>query len=148
MMAGIDFEEIAQYQKSRNDPDLGKLISAARAAGDIPDNLYRPRLQGLCFYGDLYIGHPTVDMSSMDLPRQFIFWENVPYEWALHIDDNTGDMERAQVTLRASVEAEARFLKNTYPVSRARSSPISAITSARGTAGTRGENTSSPSTTP
>ncbi len=32
MMAGIDFEEIAQYQKSRNDPDLGKLISAARCS--------------------------------------------------------------------------------------------------------------------
>ena len=54
-------------------------------------------------------------MSPMEGPGTFIFWENVPYEWALHIDDNTGDMERAQVTLRRFVEAEARFLKKYVP---------------------------------
>jgi hypothetical protein len=115
IMAGVDFEETARYQTSRNDPGLGKLISAALAAGDIPDNLYRPRLQGTCVYGDLYIGHPTVDMSPMLAPGAFIFWENVPYEWALHIDDNADDMARAQVTLREFIDAEAHFLKKYVP---------------------------------
>jgi hypothetical protein len=115
IMTGIDFDEVARYQKSRNDPTLGKLISAALAARDIPSDLYRPRLAGTCVYGDLYIGHPTVDMSPIQGPGTFIFWENVPYEWSLHIDDNPEDMIRAQVAMREFVDAEARFLRKYVP---------------------------------
>jgi hypothetical protein len=115
IMAGIDFDEVAHYQKNRNDPTLTRLISAALAAGDIPSELYRPRLSGTCVYGNLYIGHPTLDMSPIQGPGTFIFWENVPYEWSLHIDDNPDDMMRAQVTMRAFVNAEAKFLKKYAP---------------------------------
>jgi hypothetical protein len=115
MMAGVDFEETARYQKSQDDPGLGKLISAALAAGDIPGNLYRPRLQGKGAYGELYIGHPTIDMSPMLAPGAFIFWENVPYEWALHIDDNAEDRVRAEVAMREFIKAEALFFKKYVP---------------------------------
>jgi hypothetical protein len=115
IMAGIDFEKLAAYQASQNDPTLNKLISAALAARDIPGDLFRPRLSGKCVYGNLYIGHPTLDMSPIQGPGTFIFWENVPYEWALHIDDAPDDMLRAQTAMRAFVDAEARFLKKYVP---------------------------------
>jgi hypothetical protein len=114
-MSGIDFGKTAAYQKSQNDPTLDKLISAAVAAKDIPPDLYRPRLPGKCVYGNLYIGHPTLDISPIQGPDTFIFWENVPYEWALHIDDTPDDMMRAQVAMRDFVEAEAGFLKKYVP---------------------------------
>jgi hypothetical protein len=115
IMAGIDFEKTAEYQKEQNDPALSKLISAAMGAKDIPADLFRPRLQGACVYGNLYIGHPTTDLSPIQGPGTFILWENVPYEWALHIDDNVDDMLRAQVAMREFIEAEARFLKKYVP---------------------------------
>ena len=115
IMSGIDFEKVAGYQKSQNDPTLSKLISAALKAGDIPSDLFRPRLSGTCVYGNLYIGHPTLDMSPIQGPGTFIFWENVPYEWSLHIDDNADDMIRAQVAMREFVNAEATFLKKYVP---------------------------------
>ena len=115
IMSGIDFEKVAGYQKSQNDPTLSKLISAAVAARDIPSDLFRPRLSGACVYGNLYIGHPTVDMSPIQGPGTFIFWENVPYEWSLHLDDSTDDMLRAQIAMREFVNAEARFMKKYVP---------------------------------
>lgn len=115
IMTGVDFEEVVGYQKSQDDPTLSKLISAALAAGEIPSNLFRPRLSGTCVYADSYIGHPTLDMSPIQGPGTFIFWENVPYEWALHMDDNADDMTRAKVAMREFVEAEAKFLKKYVP---------------------------------
>jgi len=50
-MGGVDFEEVSKYQKSYNDPTLSKLIAAALAAGDIPPDLFRPRLEGSAFTG-------------------------------------------------------------------------------------------------
>ena len=79
IMSGIDFARVAAYQRRENDPLLAKLIAAARAAGDIPPDLYRPRLSGTGTYGNRYIGHPTVDMSPIQGPGTFVFWQNVPY---------------------------------------------------------------------
>jgi hypothetical protein len=115
IMSGVDFEKVAGYQKSQNDPTLTKLISAALAAGDIPPGLFRPRLPGKCVYGNLYIGHPTLDMSPIQAPGTFIFWENVPYEWALHLDDRAEDETRAKIAMRKFVDAEAKFLKKYVP---------------------------------
>ena len=115
IMGGVEFEEVSKYQKNQNDPTLSKLISTALAAGDIPPELFRPRLEGKCVYGNLYIGHPTLDMNPIDGPGSFIFWENVPYEWALHIDDNANDEARAKTAMRRFIDAEARFLKKYVP---------------------------------
>ena len=115
IMSGIDFDKVAGYQKSQNDPTLSKLISAALAAREIPSDLFRPRLSGTCVYGNLYIGHPTLDMSPIQGPGTFIFWENVPYEWSLYLDDSTDDMIRGQIAMREFVNAEARFLKKYVP---------------------------------
>ena len=115
IMTNIDFEKTAVYQKSQNDPTLDKLIAAAIAAKDIPQGLYRPRMSGKCVYGNLYIGHPTLDMSPIQGQGTFIFWENVPYEWALHLDDTPADMMRGQVAMREFINAEARFLKKYVP---------------------------------
>jgi len=114
-MSGLDFEEVSRYQKSQNDPTLSKLIGAALAAGDIPRDLFRPRLEGKCVYGNLYIGHPTLDMNPIAGLGSFILWENVPYEWALHIDDNADDEARAKTMMRQFIDAEARFLKKYVP---------------------------------
>ncbi len=114
-MGGVDFEEISKYQKSQNDPTLSKLIASALAAGDIPPDLFRPRLGGKCVYGNLYIGHPTLDMNPIEGPGNFILWENVPYEWGLHIDDDAKDEVRAKTALRRFIDVEARFLKKYVP---------------------------------
>lgn len=115
IMGGIDFSEVAAYQKRENDPALSKLINAARAAGDIPPDLYRPRLADKGVYGDHYIGHPTVDMSPIQGPGTFIFWQNVPYEWALHMDEDAEHHSRAKKELRRLIDAEARFLIKYVP---------------------------------
>ncbi|WP_296559008.1 FAD-dependent oxidoreductase [Pigmentiphaga sp.] len=115
IMGGIDFAQTAAYQKRENDPALSKLINAARAAGDIPPELYRPRLADQGVYGDHYIGHPTVDMSPIQGPGTFILWQNVPYEWALHMDEDTGHASRAKRELRRLIDAEAAFLRKYVP---------------------------------
>jgi hypothetical protein len=115
IMSGIDFAQVAAYQKRENDPSLSKLINAARAAGDIPPELYRPRLADQGVYGDHYIGHPTVDMSPIQGPGTFILWQNVPYEWALHMDDDAEHASRAKKELRLLIDAEARFLIKYVP---------------------------------
>lgn len=115
IMTGIDYEELVRYRKSQNDPTLSKLISDALAVRDIPPDLFRPRLSGTCVYATSYIGHPTLDMSPILGPGTFIFWQNVPYEWAFHLDENAQDTTRAHVAMRAFIEAEAKFLKKYVP---------------------------------
>lgn len=115
IMSGIDFAQVAAYQKREADPALSKLISAARAAGDIPSELYRPRMADKGVYGGHYIGHPTVDMSPIQGPGTFILWQNVPYEWALHMDDDAEHASRARKELRKLIDAEARFLVKYVP---------------------------------
>jgi FAD-dependent oxidoreductase family protein len=115
IMTGIDFSEVAAYQKRERDPALSKLIDKARAAGHIPPELYRPRLNDPGVYGNHYIGHPTVDMSPIQGPGTFILWQNVPYEWALHMDDDAEHASRAKRELRRLIDAEARFLNKYVP---------------------------------
>ncbi|RYY84966.1 MAG: FAD-dependent oxidoreductase, partial [Comamonadaceae bacterium] len=115
IMGGIDFAETAAYQKQAGDADLAKLIARARAAGDIPPELYRPKLADQGVYGDHYIGHPTVDMSPIQGPGTFILWQNVPYEWALHMDDDAEHASRAKKEMRKLIDAEARFLIKYVP---------------------------------
>lgn len=120
-MTGIDYLELVDYQRSTNDWALSNLISAAKAAGDIPDNLYRSRWEpgvsgpGPSVYGNLYIGKPTVDMHPIEGPGSFLFWQNVPYEWALHMDDTAEDETRAKAEMKKLVDAEAKFLKKYVP---------------------------------
>ena len=115
IMSGIDFAQVAAYQKRENDPMLARLVAAARAAGDIPEDLYRPRMGGEGVYGTHYIGHPTLDMSPIQGPGTFVFWQNVPYEWGLHMDDDAADAARARRAMREFIEAEARFVKKYVP---------------------------------
>ena len=114
-MAGVDLAKLVSYQKTANDPMLAKLIEKARSAGDIPPDLYRPRMSGSGVYGESYIGHPTLDLSPIRAPGSYILWQNVPYEWALHMDDNAENEARAETSLRSFIEAEARFLNKYVP---------------------------------
>ena len=111
----VDFGKLRRYQETSNDPALAKIIEEARAAGHIPDLLYRPRMDGANVYGEAYIGHPTIDMSPMLRDGTYILWQNVPYEWALHMDDSAHDAAKARRELRAFINAEAQFLKKYVP---------------------------------
>ena len=115
IMSNIDFPALARHQRDAKDPVLARLIAEATAAGDIPPGLYRPRMEGTNVYGDLYIGHPTLDMSPMQADGTFIFWQNVPYEWALHMDESADDDARAKRALRFFIDAEVKFLKKYVP---------------------------------
>lgn len=115
-MNGVEYDRLIRYQQTSNDPTLTQLIAEATAAGDIPKGLYRPRMGGgKTVYGEAYIGHPTLDMSPINAPGTFIIWQNVPYEWALHMDESAKDETRARRELRALIDAEARFLKKYVP---------------------------------
>lgn len=115
IMSGVDFKRTAAHQKSANDPMLSKLIAEATAAHDLPEGLYRPRMKGTNVYGSLYIGHPTIDMSPMLNDGTFILWQNVPYEWALRMDESAHDESRARRALRGFIDAEAQFMKKYVP---------------------------------
>lgn len=115
IMSGIRFDEVVAYQQREADPALARLIAKARAGGDIPEHLYRPRMGGDNVYGTHYIGHPTVDMSPIQGPGTFILWQNVPYEWGLHMDDDAADAARARAAMRELIQAEASFLRKYVP---------------------------------
>jgi hypothetical protein len=114
-MAGVDFQRLRRHQEDAKDPLLEKVIAEAVAAGDLPAGVYRPRMAGRNVYGDLYIGHPTLDMSPIAEHGTYILWQNVPYEWGLHMDDDTGDRARAEEALRGFVGVEAAFLRKYVP---------------------------------
>ncbi len=115
IMSGIELDRLTRYQQSTNDPMLAGLIAEADAAGDLPAGLYRARMGGTGVYGNAYIGHPTLDMSPIQAPGSFIIWQNVPYEWDLHMDDNGADEARAKTALRQFIGAEAAFLGKYVP---------------------------------
>jgi hypothetical protein len=115
IMSGIEVPRVAAHQKSASDPTLSKLIAEASAAGDLPPGLYRPRMGGKNIYGHIYVGHPTIDMSPMQADGSFILWQNVPYEWALHMDESADDDARAKRELRGFIDAEVTFLKKYVP---------------------------------
>lgn len=115
IMSGIDFQKVRAHQISANDPDLRKVISEALAAGDLPKGVYRPRMRGKNVYGEHYIGHPTLDMSPIATNGTYVLWQNVPYEWALHMDEDANDNARAKQALRGYINAEAKFLKKYVP---------------------------------
>ncbi|HEY8579990.1 MAG TPA: FAD-dependent oxidoreductase, partial [Beijerinckiaceae bacterium] len=115
IMTGVDYPKLLAHQESAKDPTLTRLIAEADAAGDLPAGLYRPKMRGHGVYGEHYIGHPTLDMSPMLDDRSFIIWQNVPYEWALHMDDCAADEARAKRALRGYIDAEAKFLKKYVP---------------------------------
>jgi hypothetical protein len=114
-VSGIDFQKLREHQESAKDPVLAKVIAEAVAAGDLPDQVYRPRMAGKNVYGEHYIGHPTLDMSPISAHGSYVLWQNVPYEWALHMDDDANDHARAKQALRGFINAEAKFLKKYVP---------------------------------
>jgi hypothetical protein len=114
-MSGIDYHRLRRHQTFGKDPDLTRVMDEARAAGDLPEGLYRPRMAGQHVYGEAYIGHPTLDMSPIAADGTYVLWQNVPYEWGLHMDDRASDHARAKRALRELIEMEAAFLKKYVP---------------------------------
>jgi hypothetical protein len=114
-MTGVDFQRLRRHQETARDPLLEKVMAEAIAAGALPAGFYRPRMAGRNVYGALYIGHPTLDMSPIAEHGTFILWQNVPYEWALHMDDDADDRARAEQALRGFIGIEAAFLRKYVP---------------------------------
>lgn len=114
-MSGIDFQKVRAHQEDARDPLLHKAMDEARAAGDLPDGVYRPRMSGANVYGDAYIGHPTLDMSPISADGTYVLWQNVPYEWALRMDQRADDHARAKRALRSFINVEAKFLRKYVP---------------------------------
>jgi hypothetical protein len=115
IMSGVDFPALHRHQKQANDPVLAKVMAEAAAAGDLPPGLYRPQMAGSAVYGEMYIGHPTLDMSPIRADGTYVLWQNVPYEWALHMDEDALDHARAKRALRSLINAEAAFLRKYVP---------------------------------
>lgn len=111
----VDVQALMRHQRDAKDPLLDKTIAEARAAGDIPDGLYRPRMDGKAVYGTMYIGHPTLDMSPITTDGSYVLWQNVPYELGLHMDESGEDNAKAIRLLRGYINAEANFLKKYVP---------------------------------
>jgi hypothetical protein len=114
-MSGVDLQSLVRHQGYSNDPILEKVIAEARAAGNLPDGLYRPRMGGEGVYGESYIGHPTLDMSPIAADGTYVLWQNVPYELDLQIDINGQHNATATRLLRHYINAEAQFLKKYVP---------------------------------
>jgi hypothetical protein len=76
-------------------------MAEAAAAGDLPSGVYRPWVAGKNVYGEAYIGHPTLDMSPLSADGTYVLCQNVPYEWALHMDDNVADHGTANQPVKA-----------------------------------------------
>lgn len=114
-MHGIDLAALVRHQEQAKDPTLQKAIAEARAAGDIPEDLYRPHMTGSHVYAGMYIGHPTVDMSPMSTDGIYCLWQNVPYELGLHMDESGEDNSKAMRLLRGFIDAESRFLRKYVP---------------------------------
>ena len=114
-MSGIDFAALARHQQHARDPLLHKAIAEARAAGDLPEGIYRPRMGGKGVYGSMYIGHPTIDMSPISTDGTYVLWQNVPYEMNLHMDESAEDNSTAIRLLRGYINAEAQFLRKYVP---------------------------------
>lgn len=114
-MSGVDFAAVARHQRDAKDPLLQQTIAEALAAGDIPPDLYRPKMGGSGVYGDFYIGHPTLDLSPISAEGTYVLWQNVPYGLGLHMDESGEDQATAIRLLRSFVNAEAKFLKKYVP---------------------------------
>jgi len=114
-MTGVKYDRLIKHQEDAKDPWLEKVIAEATSAGDLPPGLYRPRMGGSGVYGEHYIGHPTLDMSPFQDNGTFIIWQNVPYEWALHMDDTAEDDAKAKLALRRFIDAESLFLRKYVP---------------------------------
>jgi hypothetical protein len=115
IMTGVDFQRLRRHQEAAKDPLLERVMAEAVAAGDLPAGFYRPRMAGRNVYGDLYIGHPSLDMSPIGENGTYVLWQNVPYEWALHMDDDASDRARAERALRGFIAVEAAFLRRYVP---------------------------------
>jgi len=114
-MSGIDFAALTRHQRHARDPLLHKAMAEARAAGDLPEGIYRPRMGGKGVYGSMYIGHPTIDMSPISTDGTYVLWQNVPYEMNLHMDESAEDNSTAIRLLRGYINAEAQFLRKYVP---------------------------------
>lgn len=114
-MSGVDYPALTRHQRDAKDPLLEKVIAEARAAGDLPDGVYRPRMGGNLVYGEAYIGHPTLDMSPMAADGTYVLWQNAPYELGLRVDESAQDAATATRLLRHNINAEAKFLKKYVP---------------------------------
>ena len=115
IMRGVDYGRLRRHQVDAKDPVLAKVMAEAVATGDLPSGVYRPRMGGQNVYGEAYIGHPTLDMSPMAADGTYVLWQNVPYDWALHMDDNHVDHARAKEALRGYIHDEAAFLRKYVP---------------------------------
>ena len=115
IMGGIDYRRLRRHQVDAKDPVLARAMAEAVSAGDLPAGVYRPRMGGQNVYGEAYIGHPTLDMSPMAADGTYVLWQNVPYEWALHMDDSARDHARAKEALRGYIHDEAAFLRKYVP---------------------------------
>jgi len=114
-MSGVDYEKILNYQLLSGDWELQELIGKAQESGDLPEGFYAPRLPGANVYGNNYIGKPTLDMNPIYGKSNYIFWQNVPYDWDMHIDDCAQDHTKAISEMRKRIEIEANFFKKYIP---------------------------------
>jgi hypothetical protein len=110
-LSNVNFESFIAYLKQ--DPALAKKIAEAKAAGDVSNELFRPRPVNT--YGSRYKGHDTIDLCQLAAPGDALMECSIPYEWGLNCADNGADASRAEVEMRNFILAEWKFLRKYVP---------------------------------
>jgi hypothetical protein len=112
-VSGVDFAKLFEYQKV--DPALWTAIAKARAAGDMPKEMY-PQYQFEIGGGwEGYRGHPQLNMCAIRGNGEMLIWGFPPNEWAINAAENGFDASRGTIGIRRLNIAEVKFLKKYVP---------------------------------
>ncbi len=112
-VSGVDYEKLFEYQKT--DPALWTAIAKARAAGDIPDELYMPYKYEIGGGWGGYRGCPQLNMCAIRGNGEMLVWSFPPSDWGLNAAENGIDASRGEILMRKLNIAEVKFLKKYIP---------------------------------
>lgn len=112
-ISGVNYDKLFEYQKS--DPALWSAIAKARAANDIPDELYKPYKFEIGGGWGGYRGCPQLNMCAIRGNGEMLVWSFPPDDWGLNAAENGFDESRGEILMRKLNIAEVKFLKKYIP---------------------------------
>ena len=112
-ISGVDYAKLFEYQKT--DPALWTAIAKARAAGDIPDELYMMYKYETGGGWGGYRGCPQLNMCAIRGNGEMLVWSYPPSDWGLNAAENGFDESRGEILMRKLNTAEVKFLRKYIP---------------------------------